>query len=62
MLKPTSSFKFQRRFKYLLAAIPDAHERGTFRRALIQAQLQSEIRPKEKRKDRNNMPVAEEAV
>jgi hypothetical protein len=61
MLKPTANFKFNRSFKYLLSTIPDAHERGVYRRALIQAQLQGEIRPRDKRRDRNNMPVAEEA-
>lgn len=61
MLKTTANFKFKRSFKYLLSTIPDAHERGVFRRALIQAQLQGEIKPRDKRKDRNNMPVAEEA-
>lgn len=62
MLKPTANFKFKRSFKYLLSTIPDAQERGVFRRALIQAQLQSEIRLRNKRKDRNNMPMAEEAA
>ena len=60
-MKPTANFKFQRSFKYLLSTIPDVNERGVFRRALIQAQLQSAVRPRDKRKDRNNMPVAEEA-
>jgi hypothetical protein len=61
-MKPTANFKFQRSFKYLLSTIPDVNERGVFRRALIQAQLQSEVRPRDKRKDRNNMPVVEEAA
>lgn len=38
-MKPTSSFKFPRRYKYLLATITDRHERGAYKRALIQATL-----------------------
>jgi hypothetical protein len=62
MMKPTAAFKMKRSNKYLLARELDPHVRGAFRRALIQAQLQSEVRPREKRKDRNNMPVVEEAA
>lgn len=38
-MKPTSSFKFPRHYKYQLATITDKHERGAYKRALIQAIL-----------------------
>ena len=43
--------------KYTFAGIHDKHVRGAIKRSMIDAQLSSEIKHKEKRKDRNNMPV-----
>lgn len=50
MLKPTDKFKLSKQTKRMMANIVDAHERGAFKRAMIQAQLQSEIRPKERKR------------
>jgi hypothetical protein len=38
-MKTTSSFKFPRHYKYLLATITDKHQRGVYKRSLIQATL-----------------------
>ena len=57
VLKPTSAFKMNKHIKYTFAGIQDKHLRGSIKRSMIDAQLASEIKHKEKRKDRNNMPV-----
>jgi hypothetical protein len=63
MLKPTASFKMRKHLKWTFSGIHDAHLRGAIKRSMIDAQLASEIKVKDKRnKDRNNMPVAEEAA
>ena len=48
-MKATAAFKMKRTIKYQLAAFTDAHQRGEFKRAMIQAQLASAIRTKDKR-------------
>jgi hypothetical protein len=63
MLKPDKNFKMRKHLKWTFAGIHDAHQRGAIKRSMIDAQLASEIRPREKRsKDRNNMPIVEEAA
>jgi 2-phospho-L-lactate guanylyltransferase (CobY/MobA/RfbA family) len=48
-MKATAAFKMKRTTKYQLASFTDQHERGEFKRAMIQAQLASAIRVKDKR-------------
>jgi hypothetical protein len=50
-MKANSAFKMPKEFKRLLAQHHDAHQRGEQRRALIQAELQSLIRPKKERRN-----------
>jgi hypothetical protein len=47
-MTPTKNFKLTKRTKTLLGimSFPDAHVRGAFKRMMIQAQLQSEVRVK----------------
>ena len=47
-MKPTKNFKLTKRTKTLLGimSFPDAHVRGDFKRMMIQAQLQSEVKVK----------------
>lgn len=52
MLKPTAAFRMKKYLKYTFAGIPDPHLRGAIKRSMIDAQLSSEIRVKEK-KNRN---------
>jgi hypothetical protein len=49
MLKPTSTFRMKKHLKWMFHNETDAHRRGELRRQVIQAQLASEIRPKEKK-------------
>lgn len=50
MFKPTKSFRMAGSTKRLLSTIVCPHERGAFKRAMIQAQLASEQMPvREKR-------------
>ena len=48
-MKAGSAFKMKRTTKYQLATFTDSHKRGEFKRAMIQAQLASAVRVKEKR-------------
>jgi len=43
MLKPGKTFNLDKQTKRILATIADPHIRSEFKRAMIQAQLQSEI-------------------
>jgi hypothetical protein len=52
MLKPTANFKMKKYLKYTFAGIHDKHLRGAMKRSMIEAQLASEIKIKEK-KNRN---------
>ena len=47
-MKPSKTFKLTKRTKTMLAILPfaDEHIRGDFKRMMIQAQLQSEVRIK----------------
>jgi hypothetical protein len=52
--KTTKSFRLSKQAKRLCATIVDAHARGEFRRAMIQAELQgSEAPARKERGDRN---------
>lgn len=53
MLKPTKNFKMPAVVKYLASTITDATKRSTFRGIMIQAVLQSEIKPVKEKKDRH---------
>jgi len=46
MLKPTKTFKLAKQTKRFMATIVDPVARNSFKRDMIQAQLQSEIAPK----------------
>ena len=56
MLKPTSSYKMSPLLKISLATgkFKDAHQRGAWKRACIDAELCSKIVPKSTRGDRDN--------
>jgi hypothetical protein len=43
--KPTKTFRLASTTKYILSTITDPEARSVFRRAMIQAQLQSEMKP-----------------
>lgn len=47
-MKPTQTFKLTKRNKTLLALLPstDVHQRGDFKRMMIQAQLQGDVKIK----------------
>ena len=47
-MKPTKTFRLTKRNKTLLGimSFPDAHIRGDFKRMMIQAQLQSDVKIK----------------
>jgi hypothetical protein len=59
MLTPTSSYKMTKQTKRSLALIIDPHQRGVQRRMMIQAELASQIRVKEK-KNRNEPDLGTE--
>ena len=46
MLKPSKTFKLSKQTKRFMCTYTDAHARGEYKRAMIQAQLESEIVPK----------------
>ena len=52
MLKPTSTYKMSKALKTSLALskLQDAHKKGFWKRAMIQAELASQIRVKEKKR------------
>lgn len=52
MLKPTAAFRMRKDMKFMFHFEHDPHRRGMLKRQVIQAQLASEIKPKEK-KNRN---------
>ena len=58
MLKPTAAFRMKKHLKHMFHFEHDPHKRGELRRQVVQAQLASEIKLKDKRtRDRNNMPI-----
>lgn len=52
-MKPTSSFKLPKHTKMILANILDPHLRGSMRRDYIKAILESNVKIKGKKEDRN---------
>lgn len=52
MLRPTAAFRMKQHLKWMFQNELDAHRRGEMRRMVVQAQLASEVRVKEK-KSRN---------
>ena len=56
MLKPTASYKMSKSTKTALATFKfkDAHERGAWKRAMIDAELSAEIKPKTEKNRRGS--------
>ena len=52
MLKPTQNFVMSKQTKRILATILDADSRNAFKANMIQAQLQSEIKPAKEQKSK----------
>lgn len=52
MLKPTSTFKMKKQTKRFMATFVDPVKRAQFKNMMIEAQLQSEIRTKTSKNDR----------
>lgn len=51
-MKPTKNFKMTSKTKTFLASISNKEERNSFKRAMIDAQLCSEIVPQKQDKDK----------
>ena len=51
-MKTTSSFRLNKQAKRFLALIVDAHARGVYRRALIDAQVSSQSQQRTKSKEK----------
>lgn len=53
-MKPSSSFKLKKQYKRVAANFVDAHERGKYKRQMIEAQLCAEAAEKQplKQKDK----------
>jgi hypothetical protein len=56
MLKPTSSYKMSKTTKASLALskFKDEHQRGAWKRAMVQAELAAAIQPKREKNRRDN--------
>lgn len=52
-MKPGKTFNLSKSTKASLATIIDPHKRGQWKRAMIDAQLCSEVVPKTEKRDRN---------
>ncbi len=52
MTKPTSTFKMKKQTKRFIATIIDPEKRAEFKRIMIEAQIQSEFKPKLSKSDR----------
>lgn len=52
MLKPTSNFKMKKQTKRFMSTIVDPVKRALFKKMMIDAQLQSEIKPKTSKNER----------
>ena len=46
MLKPTAAFKMDQQTKRSMATIVNKHDRGSYKRSMIEAQLASLIQPR----------------
>jgi hypothetical protein len=53
-MKPTATFKFPRQYKTLLSTIADPHERGVYKKALIEAILYAQQQERTSSKPRGN--------
>ena len=53
MLKPGKTFNLSKQTKRFMATFVNAEERNSFKRAMIQAQLASEIVVKTEKRDKN---------
>lgn len=49
-MKTTASFRISKQTKRFMASFIDAHARGEYKRAMIQAELAAAVRPKERKK------------
>jgi|688.fasta_scaffold581793_3 hypothetical protein len=54
MIKPTSSYKMPKYIKTWLSHYKDPHLRGQMKRSWIQADLESNIKPKADKKNRDS--------
>jgi hypothetical protein len=54
MLKPNASFKLDKQTKRLMATMLDKHQRGQYKKTMIEAQLQSLITPRITKNKRDN--------
>ena len=52
MFVPTKTFKMSKRAKTSIARVQDQHARGSLKRALIQAQMASEVVVKKEKESR----------
>jgi hypothetical protein len=52
MMKPTDTFKLNQQSKRLMATIVNKNDRDAFKSNMIQAQLQSEIKPVKEKSDK----------
>lgn len=51
-LKPTAAFKLNQQSKRIMATYLDPHKKGAYKRAMIEAQLESLIQPKREKSKR----------
>lgn len=54
MLKPTSNFKMKKQTKRFMATFVDPVQRAQFKKMMIDAQLQSEVKTKTSKNDRED--------
>lgn len=52
MMKPNDNFKLTQQSKRLMATIVDKNARDAFKSNMIQAQLQSEVKPVKEKSDK----------
>jgi hypothetical protein len=57
MLKPGKTYNMTKSTKRILAQFPNAHERGQWKRMMIDAELSAAIIPKTTKKERPNGPA-----
>jgi hypothetical protein len=54
MIKPTSSYKMSKQVKTMLSRYKNPHLRSEMKRSWIQAELESAIKPKSDKKNRDS--------
>lgn len=52
MMKPNDNFRLTKQSKRLMASIVDKNSRDEFKSNMIQAQLQSEVKPAKEKSDK----------